>query len=235
VNDSVQFVNQSNDNTATNWFWDLANGNTSSLQNPAKTFVDSGTFNISLYFYNQQACVSDKKIKPIVVSPYPVLDLKSTYYMIKGEGLKIDSYYYYGTNLKFLWVPGTYLSSATDPYPVTQTPNDITYTLFLTGASGCSVSQSTIVKVEKLYVPNAITPNGDGINDTWEIAFLQNYPSCIVQIFNRYGQEVFLSTGYSKPWDGTLNGQPLPVATYYYIIKTNAAAKPLSGSVTIIR
>ncbi|OIR00601.1 FG-GAP repeat protein [mine drainage metagenome] len=234
VNESVQFSNQSNDNTVTNWFWDLANGNTSSLQNPAKTFIDSGTFNISLYFYNQQGCISDKKIKPIVVSPYPVLNLNSTYYMIKGEGLKID-YYYYGTNLKFLWVPGTYLSSDTDPYPVTKTPNDIIYTLFLTGASGCSVSQSTVVKVEKLYVPNAITPNGDGINDTWEIAFLQNYPSCIVQIFNRYGQEVFHSIGYSKPWDGRLNGQPLPVATYYYIIKTNAAAKPLSGSVTIIR
>ena len=235
VNDSVQFMNQSNTNNATKWIWDLANGNTSSLQNPVKTFIDSGSFNISLYFYSQQGCISDQHIKPIVVSPYPVLNLTSNYVMLKGGSLKIDSYYYYGTNLKFLWMPDTYLSSDTVAFPITQSPNDITYTLTLTGSAGCAVTQSTIVKIEKLNVPNAITPNGDGINDKWEMPLLKNYPSCTVQIFNRYGQEVFYSIGYSKPWDGTFNGQPLPVGAYYYLIKINAETKPVSGSIIIIR
>ena len=235
VNDSVQFSNQSTDNNVTKWYWDLANGNTSYLQNPTKTFIDSGSFNISLYFYNQQGCISDKKTKSIVVSPYPILNLDSNYFMIKGESLKLDSYYYYGTNLKFLWSPNTYLSSDTARFPVTRSPNDITYTLLITGSSGCFVSKNTIVKVEKLVVPNAFSPNGDGINDTWEIPFIKNYPSCTVEIFNRYGQKVFYSVGYSKSWDGKLNGHPLPVGTYYYIIKINAIPNPLSGSITIIR
>ena len=127
------------------------------------------------------------------------------------------------------------MSSDTARFPVTRSPNDITYTLLITGSSGCFVSKNTIVKVEKLVVPNAFSPNGDGINDTWEIPFIKNYPSCTVEIFNRYGQKVFYSVGYSKSWDGKLNGHPLPVGTYYYIIKINAIPNPLSGSITIIR
>jgi len=180
-------------------------------------------------------CVSDKKIKPIVVSSYPILNLNPNYFMIKGESLKLDSYYYYGTNLKFLWTPNSYLSSDTDPYPVTQSPADITYSLSLTGSSGCSVTESTLVKVVKLVVPNAFSPNGDGINDEWEIAFLKNYPNCSVEVYNRYGQIVFRSIGYNKNWNGSYNNQPLPLGTYYYIIKTSPIANPLSGSVTILR
>ena len=235
LNDTVQFINQSSNSSVTNWYWDLANGNTSSSQNPVKTFIDSGSFTISLYFYNQQGCISDKKIKTIVVTPYPVLNLNSNYFVLKGESVKLDSYFYYGTALQFLWTPNTYLSSDSVPYPVAQPLTDITYTLLLTGLSGCSVSQSTLVKIEKLEVPNAFSPNGDGINDTWDVAFLKNYPLCSVQIFNRYGQEVFNSIGYSKPWDGKLNGQLLPLGAYYYLIKINAVTKPLSGSVLIIR
>ena len=235
VNDAVQFSNQSNANNVSKWYWDLGNGNTASLQDPAKTFTDSGTFNISLYFYDQQGCISDKKIKPIVVSPYPVLNLTPNYYMVKGQSLRLDSYYYYGSNLQFLWTPNTYLSSATDPYPVTQSPADITYTLLLKGSSGCSLSQSTLVKVVKLEVPNAFSPNADGINDEWEITFLKNYPNCSVEVYNRYGQILFKSIGYNKNWDGTYNHQALPVGTYYYIIKTSPIANILSGSVTILR
>ncbi len=235
VNDAVLFSNQSNANNVSKWYWDLGNGNTASLQDPSKTFTDSGTINISLYFYDQQGCVSDKKVKPIVVSPYPVLKLNPNYYMVKGQSLRLDSYYYYGSNLQFLWSPNTYLSSVTDPYPVTQSPADITYTLLLTGSSGCSLTQSTLVKVVKLEVPNAFSPNADGINDEWEITFLRNYPNCSVEVYNRYGQILFKSIGYNKNWDGTYHNQSLPTGTYYYIIKTSPIANPLSGSVTILR
>ncbi len=237
VNDQVQFINQTNNNSLSKWFWDLANTDTSSLQNPKKTFIDSGTFNISLYFYDQLGCISDKMIKPIVVNPYPVLNLNSNYYMPIGGSLKIDSFYYYGTNLKFLWTPNSYLNTDTARYPITQTPNDITYTLVLTGYAGCSVSQSTlvIVKAGNVDVPNAFTPNGDGFNDTWLIPLLKNNPYCSVEVYTRYGQLVFKSIGYKKNWDGTYNNQALPMGTYYYIIKTSPGANSLSGSVLIIR
>ena len=86
-----------------------------------------------------------------------------------------------------------------------------------------------------IVIPNTFTPNGDGINDLWNIKSLLYYPDCIVRIFSRQGQQVFLSRGYSKPWDGTINNSPVPVGSYYYIISLNNGTPPLAGSITILR
>ena len=93
-----------------------------------------------------------------------------------------------------------------------------------------------MVKVLKIpVVPNTFTPNGDGINDTWEIKYLSSYPNVMVEIFNRYGSKVFRSNGYTTPWDGRFNGGDLPLGTYYYIISPNSGRKPITGYLTIIR
>lgn len=88
---------------------------------------------------------------------------------------------------------------------------------------------------QNLTIPSAFTPNGDGINDLWDIKGLFYYPTCKVEIFNRYGQAIYQSTGYNKPWDGTFNGKPLPLGTYYYMIIIDKNSKPLSGYVSIIK
>jgi gliding motility-associated-like protein len=84
-------------------------------------------------------------------------------------------------------------------------------------------------------VPNAFSPNGDGINDTWRIKYLESYPGATVEVYNRYGQIVYHSLGYSVDWDGTYNGRPLPVATYYYIINPRNGREVITGSVTILK
>jgi gliding motility-associated-like protein len=86
-----------------------------------------------------------------------------------------------------------------------------------------------------INIPNAFTPNGDGINDLWDIQALSAYPQCVVSIFTRYGNLIFQSRGYPKPWDGTYKGTALPMGAYYYVINLQNDSKPLAGSVTIIR
>jgi gliding motility-associated-like protein len=77
-----------------------------------------------------------------------------------------------------------------------------------------------ITVINKLVVPNAFSPNGDNINDQWAIEGLELYPDASVSIFTRGGQKIFETRNYkSNPWNGTSNGKPLPVGTYYYIIK----------------
>jgi gliding motility-associated-like protein len=113
---------------------------------------------------------------------------------------------------------------------------DKTYKLTVTAEGGCAASDEVFVKVLVApEVPNAFSPNKDGINDTWNIQFLETYPGAIIEVFNRYGQIVYRSTGYSKQWDGTFNGNPLPVGVYYYIINPKNGRKQLTGSVSIIR
>ena len=99
-------------------------------------------------------------------------------------------------------------------------------------------SPRTLVRVfaglQRSSIPNAITPNGDGINDYWNIKGIEKYPNALVQIFNRNGQKVFNSRGYGQPFDGTSGGERLPVGVYYYIIELTAGCN-ISGSITIIR
>jgi gliding motility-associated-like protein len=88
-----------------------------------------------------------------------------------------------------------------------------------------------------LKIPSAFTPNGDGFNDRWVIEMSTLYPAAEIEIFDRWGNRVFYARGYdeSQYWDGTFNGNDLPMDSYYYIINLKNGAPRISGTVTIIR
>jgi gliding motility-associated-like protein len=90
------------------------------------------------------------------------------------------------------------------------------------------------VSVCVITIPNIFTPNGDGINDLWNISALQSYPKCTVNIYTRYGTLIYNSVGYPKAWDGTYNGKALSNGTYFYIIDLKNGKK-LAGPVVILR
>jgi gliding motility-associated-like protein len=89
--------------------------------------------------------------------------------------------------------------------------------------------------LSSIFILNTFTPNGDGVNDFWDIPALVIYSNVSVFIYDRWGSLVYQSNGYTKPWDGTFNGKMLPAGTYYYVIKLATLATPLSGWVAIIR
>ncbi len=136
----------------------------------------------------------------------------------------------------YLWTPSTGLSNATVVQPAASPEEDITYTLTVTTAEGCSSSDDVFVKVlKKPAIPNIFSPNGDGIHDRWVVEHLESYPGCTVDIYNRYGQQIYHSVGYLSPWDGTVNGKPVPVGTYYYIINPKNGRSQMTGYVDVIR
>ncbi|WP_207433512.1 PKD domain-containing protein [Sabulibacter ruber] len=134
------------------------------------------------------------------------------------------------------WSPATGLSS-TNTASTTATPKETTtYTVTVTSAEGCtSRDEVTVTVLPQINIPNVLTINKDGINDDWEIQNIENYPNCRVEVFNRWGTKLFSSQGYKTRWDGTYQGQPLPVAAYYYIIHLDKDEEPISGSITIIK
>jgi gliding motility-associated-like protein len=111
-----------------------------------------------------------------------------------------------------------------------------TVTVIVTDANGCQATQQIQVNDEcpDVKIPNAFTPNGDGINDTWDILGLEYDPTALVRVFTRYGQQVFQSKGYGTPWNGEAKGQKLPTGAYYYIITAKNGSQTYSGEVTII-
>jgi len=128
------------------------------------------------------------------------------------------------------------LDNYNTPYPVASPNETTTYTLTASNAVGCDKVESvTITVLNDLIVPNSFTPNGDNVNDTWEIKGLANYPNAFLQVFNRWGTLVFSSRGYTSAWKGQHNGTPLPTGTYYYTLSSDILVQPLSGSVSILR
>ncbi|MEY3238201.1 MAG: hypothetical protein RI883_2302, partial [Bacteroidota bacterium] len=107
---------------------------------------------------------------------------------------------------------------------------------------GCEGPSSTVViTIEdcEITVPTAFTPDGDGVNDNWEIVDLDNvYTDNVVMVFNRWGAKLYESEkgNYaSKPWDGAFEGNALPVGSYYFIIDFNLEdVEPMKGIVSII-
>ncbi len=112
-------------------------------------------------------------------------------------------------------------------------------TFYISLEVGTCSSQRTPVNVRLIgsgvKIPNSFTPNNDGVNDTWNIANITEYPNATIRIFNRLGGEVYHSRGYPSPFTGKMNNKDLPVGTYYYLIDLGAGCTPFSGPLTILR
>ncbi|MDX1913101.1 MAG: gliding motility-associated C-terminal domain-containing protein [Saprospiraceae bacterium] len=101
-------------------------------------------------------------------------------------------------------------------------------------------SEATIkitIVCDKILVFNGISPNGDGRNDVWHIVGIEQFPQNEVQVFNRWGNQVYTRKGYTNndPWNGQWNGKDLPDGPYYYIIDLGGNEERLSGWVEIMR
>lgn len=147
-----------------------------------------------------------------------------------------------GNNPQYQWqVNGVNAGSNSAVFTTNSLNNGDLITCIILSTNNCAVPVTstavamTILPPLNVIPPNTFTPNGDAINDFWSIPALESYPNCIVNIYNRYGTQIFQSKGYSKPWDGLFNGKQLPVGTYYYVINLDNNKPQISGHVTIIR
>lgn len=204
----------------------------SGMFDPGKAGV--GVHTISYTFTAQNGC--DFTItQTIDVKPNPTVDAGTDFTMLEGD-TRILKPTANGNGISYKWSPATGLDRDDVLNPAASPTENIRYVLTVTNAEGCSTSDEIFISVlKKPVVVNTFTPNGDGINDTWGIKYLETYPGNTVNIYNRYGEKVYSSIGYASPWDGRSNGAVLPSGTYYYIIDPKNGRKPVSGNVTIIR
>lgn len=136
------------------------------------------------------------------------------------------------------WTPLAGLQQVNTATPVAGPATTTRYRLEAATAKGCSASDDVLVSViESVKVPNAFSPNGDGIHDTWEIPDLGYVAQVEIQVFNRNGQPVYLASSYQrgKGWNGAYKGYVLPAGTYYYVIDLKNGKPKLSGAVTLLK
>ena len=223
-------------NSVSGWNWNFGDGSSSTQQNPVKRYSSPGAYTVQLQVANSVGCASEIASRQVVVYLQPVIDAGPSFVVPEGTVIQFNPSANDSTVLKFNWSPAPGLNNAAKLRPVLQALYDQTYTLTATGEGLCTASDKLTVKILKpVTIPNAFSPNGDGIHDTWVITNLSDYPGCTVEVFNRYGQRVFYSSGYGTPWNGTFSGKPLPMATYYYVIHLKNGFTPKSGSITIVK
>ena len=148
-----------------------------------------------------------------------------------------------GNGISYYWDPPIGIAEPTSQIPLAAPNATQTYAVYAYTDENCqAVDYITVFVLPQITAPTAFTPNGDGVNDTWQILLIDQYPNSIIDIYSRWGQRVFKSNGYNQEqeWNGTHIGRILPAATYYFTIDLNSntddrEAEIFNGSVTIIK
>lgn len=138
------------------------------------------------------------------------------------------------TATTYNWSPPFLVSDPATLTPFT-TPTETTTFALTAEDNGCSSTDYVTITIDdSLDIPDTFSPNGDNVNDSWEIDGLEQYPDNLMSIYTRWGQKVFQTTAYSKfkMWDGENHSE----GVYYYILELNDADNTqYSGTITLIR
>lgn len=152
---------------------------------------------------------------PVQVSPLPNADAGPNAFIDLGSGITLNV----SGGSSALWSPGNSLS-CTACLSTEATPADTTtYFVTVTDANGCSATDSVTVFVippDEVFIPNAFTPNGDGLNDELLPVLSGNTATKSLSVFNRWGQQVFFTTSPGTGWDGSYQGKPEDIGVFVY-------------------
>jgi gliding motility-associated-like protein len=179
------------------------------------TQVDAGIY--TLLATDHVGCTDQKSIE-LIVSENPVAAFHGTDTLEMHTGDVLDA----GTGLSsYRWNTG----DSTESIVINA---EGMYSIEMESPVGCTGSDSVYVKLTseeipefEIYVPNAFSPNGDGINDNFNINYNNNsFPIShfVLHIFNRWGEEIFQSNNINQGWDGKKNGNDCPGGVYVYKI-----------------
>lgn len=232
VNESTRFINSSTieSGTITNVFWIFGDDITSLLGGVNyHTYADTGSYDVSLISMSDLGC-KDTSSKTIQVYSGPTFEIgmDGDSILINDEELTLtvsgifDSIY---------WNTGSSGSTIT-------VNSGGKYTATAIDSTNCTGSDYVLITsfAKEIEIYNAITPNGDNKNETWDLSSLtQVFDVCEVIIYNKWGTEVYKSTKYDNSWKGDINGTVLPDGNYYYTINCDNGDYTKTGSLTILK
>jgi gliding motility-associated-like protein len=169
------------------------------------------------------------------VNSTPALTVSNDTSVIAGEKIQLHAS---GAD-QYAWTPREWLDDPLSSDPWAQPQASVTYSVTGTNAGGCADTADVCIElIEKLTVPNAFTPNGDGLNDVFKINRIGYQKLLYFMIFNRWGEKVFVAFNGSQGWDGSYKGASALPGTYYYFIQVmdgNGVKRTLKGDVVLVR
>ncbi|MBQ21397.1 MAG: hypothetical protein CMD31_11630 [Flavobacteriales bacterium] len=226
------------------WEWNFGDGGFGFVQNPTHTYLSDGNYTITLVVTTTTGC-KDSIFQSITINPLPIADFNfglPPFYT--GVDVNMNDQSSGATSWNWDFGDDLGISNIQNPVYNYTVPGVYVITQYVTSAAGCVDSTSKEIKIEEdniiIYPPNfptAFTPNGDGNNDVF---FVRGGPFVYVnfRIYNEWGEMIFSSNDAQDGWDGTHNGEEVPIGTYVYTIKAetiDGVKYDKSGKIALIR
>jgi gliding motility-associated-like protein len=231
---------------AVTYSWSPSSGlDKTNISNPVAS--PSSTITYTVVGYDGFNCFTDTAYATVVVHPNPVINLGSDLDLSTGSKQSLTYSLQNGPITSWLWTPGNLLSCTNCPSPVATIKNDVAYTVYVTNSFGCKGEDNIVIKAfcanTQLYIPNAFTPDGDGINDVLLIQGTGIARIKSFRIFNRWGELLFEKLNFNPndpaySWDGKIRGQVGPPDVFVYIAEVvceNGTSYMYKGNVSILK
>lgn len=190
-------------------------------------------FSYTVLITNDSACQVERTVN-IHMLPHPHVEAGLDQDIKRGESTNLQAL----ATGSILWTPAGSVSPDNIANPAVAPDQTTTYYLTIRSAEGCVAMDSVTIHVTNAMLPNAFSPNGDGHNDVFRLSVqdervhLKDF-----SVYNRYGQRVFYTKDIAQGWDGSFNGKPSDLSTYFYLVNyiIGANTYTLKGDVTLIR
>lgn len=191
------------------------------------------------------SCSVDTATVTVFVNPLPNLDVSNDTFVYPGESATVWANAWPNV-ISYEWSPTSSIvspSSEEDPTIIVQPENTTIYTVVVTDVNGCQQSDQVLVQVIEplIAVPNAFSPNNDGVNDLVYVITLGEVFIDHFRIYNRWGELVFETggTGPNFGWNGEFKGETQPIGVYTYVVSVpdglHQTAGVHSGSISLLR
>lgn len=224
IRDTIDYFHDGR-NEVNFWKWNFDNNRISNLQNPQMIYATFGNKTAQLIVSNG-TCRDSSAVKTILLDNYLDARFEASAVVCPGDQaiFKDTSV---GNIINWNWNLGNgNISNGKQPapqiYPYSNVIRDVPVRLIVTNNIGCSDTAIQTIKVVGncyIAVPNAFTPNGDGLNDYLYPTNAYKAKDLVFKIFNRFGQLMYSTTNWQYKWDGKFNGQAADPGTYVWMLQ----------------
>ncbi len=227
------------------YLWSPSQGlSSTSIPNPVAT--PTVTTQYRVIGYDAYGCFTDTNYVKILVGPKPTLNLGPDLTLTTGTTITFNPVTTNGPIVSWTWDPAPGLSCTNCPSPTVTVKENGYYVLNIRNSFGCLTRDTVLVfvfcKSAQVFIPNAFTPDGDGLNDVLMVRgkgiFVRTF-----RIFNRWGELVFEKTNFNPNdpkygWDGKVRGVPATPDVFVYtadVICDNGVIYTYKGNTTVLK
>ncbi len=230
---------------AQNYSWSPSTGlSATNIANPVATPTANTQYQV--IGYDNHHCFTDTGYVNVSVGPNPLLEIGPDITASTGSTVTLSPQTQNGPIVSWSWSPSTNLSCSNCPNPTVTVANNQSYVLSVTNSYGCVVQDTvdlfTFCKGSQVFVPNAFTPDGDGLNDVLMIRGIGVQIKSF-RVFNGWGVLIFEKQNFNpnEPrygWDGKVRGVPATPDVYVYtaeVVCDNGLVYTYKGNTTILK